>query len=128
MLGRALTEARLLAEISSLFAVASGELENTLTHSFRRPLQRYELTDPHAATAADPAHLSNDPAWLAASRDQAVGLLRMVAPMLAPMRQYADMLVLYAERLGLPPAVPDAFGIVSSRLAEVDEALRQPPQ
>lgn len=128
MLGRALPEARLLSEISSLFAVASGELENTLTQSFHRPLQRYELTDPHAAAYADPSSPSNDPAWLAASRDQAIGLLRMVAPMLAPMRQYADMLTLYSERLGLPAAVVDAFGIVSSRLAEVDEALRQPPR
>lgn len=128
MLGRALPEARLLSEISSLFAVASGELENTLTQSFHRPLQRYELTDPHAAAYANPSSPSNDPAWLAASRDQAIGLLRMVAPMLAPMRQYADMLTLYSERLGLPAAVVDAFGIVSSRLAEVDEALRQPPR
>ena len=128
MLGRALPEARLLAEISSLFAVASGELENTLTQSFHRPLQRYEVTDPRAAAYADPAGPPNDPAWLAASRDQALGLLRMVAPMLAPMRQYAEMLALYAERLGLPPAVMDAFGIVGSRLAEVDEAIRQPPR
>lgn len=128
MLGRALPEARLLAEISSLFAVASGELENTLTQSFHRPLQRYELTDPHAPAYADPAGSANDPAWLAASRDQALGLLRMVAPMLPPMRQYAEMLSLYAERLGLPPAVMDAFGIVGSRLAEVDEAIRQPPR
>jgi hypothetical protein len=128
MLGRALPEARLLAEIGSLFAVASGELENTLIQSFHRPLQRYETTDPQAATYADPENASNDPAWLAASRDQALGLLRMVAPMLGPMRQYADMLTLYGERLGLPVVVIDAFGIVSSRLAEVDEALRQPPR
>lgn len=128
MLGRALPEARLLAEISSLFAVASGELENALTQSFQRPLQRYELTDPHTAAYADPAGATNDPAWLAASRDQALGLLRMVAPMLAPMRQYAEMLTVYGERLGLPPAVIDAFGIVSSRLIEVDEAIRQPPR
>ena len=126
MLGRALPEARLLAEISSLFAVASGELENALTQSFHRPLQRYELTDPHTTAVVDPASSASDPAWLAASRDQAQGLLRMVTPMLAPMRQYADMLTLYGERLGLPPAVIDAFGIVSSRLADVDEALRQP--
>lgn len=128
MLGRALPEARLLAEISSLFAVASGELENALMQSFHRPLQRYEVTDPHAVAYADPAGPSNDPGWLAASRDQALGLLRMVAPMLPPMRQYAEMLTLYAERLGLPPAVMDAFGIVGSRLAEVDEAIRQPPR
>src|SRR5215813_3282820 len=56
LLGRALPEARLLAEVTSLLAVARGELENTLAQYFGRPLTRSDFTDQfNALTAPTPA-------------------------------------------------------------------------
>ncbi len=128
LLGRALPEARLLSEISSLLAVARGEMENLLTQIFGRTIPRNDQTDQFAAVPGAEELQSDDPAWLAASRDQAIGLLRMVAAALPAMLQYAEMLQGYAERIGLAPAVLDAFSIVAERLDEVREALRYPPQ
>lgn len=128
MLGRAVPEAGVLAEVASLLAVARGELEHALSVFFGRSSEQLERTDVFASIAAEPAGDMSDPAWLAASRDQAVGLLRMIASMLPPMLQYAQMLADYGQRLGLTSAVIDAFGIVSGRLVEVNEALRQPPR
>jgi hypothetical protein len=127
MLGRVLVEARTLAEIASLFAVARGEMENALEQYFARavPLtgqgSSAELTGP-----AEPPR-SDDPAWIAASRDQAIGLLRMVASALPPMLQYAQMLQEYGTRAQLATGAVDAFGIVADRLNEIGEALQQPP-
>jgi hypothetical protein len=124
--GRALPEARLLSEIGSLLAVARAELESALTQVFGRPAPPAEADDQSGAPG-DPASLERDPAWVAALRDQAIGLLRMIAGALPPMLQYAQMLRQYSEHYGLPAAAVDAFSIVGDRLGEVDEALRQPP-
>lgn len=128
LLGRVLPEARVLAEVGSLLAVARGELESALSHYFEIETGQAGQTDQFAAVEAAAPGDTTDAAWVAASRDQALGLLRMVASALAPMLQYAQMLRTYAEHLGLPSGAVDAFGIVQDRLAEIDEALRQPPE
>lgn len=128
MLGRAVPEASVLAEVASLLAVARGELEHALSVFFGRISEQSDRTDAFASVTAEPPDDLTDPAWLAASRDQAIGLLRMVASMLPPMLQYAQMLAEYAQRLGLAAGVVDAFSIVAGRLNEVSEALRQPPR
>lgn len=126
LLGRALPEALLLSEIASLLAVARGELENALSQGFDRALPFTGQNDALSATPEAPQ--PDDPTWLAASRDQAIGLLRMVATALPPMQQYAQMLQTYGQRAGLASAIVDAFGIVADRLKEIGEALRQPPR
>jgi hypothetical protein len=126
LFGRALPEARLLSEIGSLLAVARAELETALTQVFGRQVPSVDMND-QVAPIVDPETFGRDPAWIAATRDQAIGLLRMIAGALPPMLQYAQMLRQYGERYGLPSAAVDAFSIVGDRLSEVDEALRQPP-
>ncbi len=126
LLGRVLPEARVLAEACSLLAVARGELESALANYFNADIGQAERTDQFAAVEGAPGD-TEDAAWVAACRDQALGLLRMVAATLVPMLQYAQMLHTYAEHLGLHSGAVDAFGIVHDRLTELDEALRQPP-
>lgn len=128
LLGRVLPEARVLAEVSSLLAVARGEMESALSHYFNIDITQTGQTDQFAALGTGTPGDTNDAAWVAASRDQALGLLRLVVAALTPMLQYAQMLRTYAEHLGLPSGAVDAFGIVHDRLAEIDEALRQPPE
>lgn len=128
LLGRALAEARLLAEISSLLAVARGELENVLILSLGRNIARSDATDQFPAVGDEVSDHMSDPAWIAANRDQAIGLLRMVALALPPMLQYAQMLRAYAERLGFAPGVVDALSIVGDRLSEVSDMLHEPPR
>lgn len=127
MLGRVVPEAGILAEVASLLAVARGELGHALAVFFGRGSDQLDRTDAFASITSEPLGDITDPAWLAASREQAIGLLRMVASMLSPMLQYAQMLADYAQRLGLTTGVIDAFGIVAGRLNEVGESLRQPP-
>ena len=126
LLGRVLAEARLLAEVGSLLAVARGELEAVLNRYFERGVPRSDITD-QFATVEDMPDRAQDAAWVAASRDQAIGLLRMVAASLPPMLQYAQMLRSYAEQLGMPSEAVDALAIVVDRLNETGEAFRQPP-
>jgi hypothetical protein len=128
LLGRALPEARLLAEVTSLLAVARGELENTLAQYFGHPITRSDFTDQFNALTTPSAAQTHDPVWLAARRDQAIRLLRLVASSLPPMLQYGQMLRAYTERAGLARGAVDAFGIVADRLGEAYEALREPPQ
>jgi hypothetical protein len=128
LLGRALPEARLLAEIASLLAVARGELEHTLAQYFYRPTLRAEQPESsQAARGPSQAELS-DPAWLTTNREQAIYLLRLVAAALPAMMQYALLLHSNAELLNLPAGGVDAFGIVADRLGDAYEALREPPK
>jgi hypothetical protein len=126
LFGRALPEARLLSEIGSLMAVIRAELETALAQVFGRQVPSVDASD-QTGPIVDASVFEHDPAWIAATRDQAIGLLRLIAGALPPMLQYAQMLRQYSERYGLPPAAVDAFSIVRDRLGEVDEALRQPP-
>jgi hypothetical protein len=128
LLGRALPEARLLAEIASLLAVARGELENILAQYFNRPTMRAEQPEQSQVARGPSTDELKDPAWLAANREQAVYLLRVVATALPPMMQYALLLHTNAEKLGMPSAGVDSFGIVADRLNDSYEALREPPR
>ncbi len=125
LLGRVLPEARLLAEISSLLAVARGELEYFLSQFFGQPIQRAD-TDAGISTLSSAGALP-DAATARAHREQALHLLRVTASSLPTMRQYATMLKASAERLGLAMAAIDALNVVADRLGEAYEALRQPP-
>ena len=127
LLGRALPEARLLAEIASLLAVARAELETALTQVFGTRIAPTESVEAHESDA-DETLAAQDPAWLAQYRDQALGLLRMVALSLPNLLQYAQMLRQYAEQYALPAAASEAFGIVADRLTDVGESLREPPR
>lgn len=128
LLGRALPEARLLAEISSLLAVARGELEHVIAKHLGGPAAGSDATDQFATpTQPSQAQLS-DPTWLATQRDRAIQLLRLVASGLPPMTQYAQMLRDHAERAGLTMAALDSLGIVTDRLSEAYDALRHPPR
>jgi hypothetical protein len=122
MLGRAVREAGILAEVISLLAVARGELEDVLTGPFGQPRS---FGDAGELPPPPPLRLE-DPEWVHASRDQAIGLLRMAASALPAMRQYADMLRQSAERINMPVAATDGLGIVADRLGEAYEALAHP--
>jgi hypothetical protein len=122
MLGRAVHEAGVLAEIISLLAVARGELEDVLARAFGRPSLLGEAGD---LFPVPPIHLE-DPEWVRASRDQAIGLLRMAASALPAMQQYAQMLRQGAERIALPVAAIDALDVVADRLSQAYEAIAHP--
>jgi hypothetical protein len=128
LLGRAVPEARLVAEISSLLAVARGEMENALIQGFGLPIPRSDATDQYNAIGRDDTFHADDPAWISACRTQAIGLLRMVAASLPAMLQYAQMLRSYSDQLAVPTSALDSLGIVVDRLNESGEALRTPPQ
>jgi hypothetical protein len=128
LLGRALPEARLLAEVNSLLAVARGEMENTLVQGFGHTIPSSDTTDHYNAVGRDDIRRADDPAWLSACREQAIGLLRMMAASLPAMFQYAQMLHTYGEQLAIPTPAIDSLGIVVDRLNEIGEALRLPPQ
>ena len=128
LLGRAVPEARLLAEISSLLAVARGEMENALAQGFGHVVPSLEITEQYPAAGYDDAEKVQDPAWIATCREQAVGLLRMIAASLPAMLQYAQMLHSYGEQLEVTTAAIDSLSIVADRLNEIGEALRVPPQ
>jgi hypothetical protein len=128
LLGRAVPEARLVAEISSLLAVARGEMENALIQGFGLSMPRSDATDQYSAIGRDDTLHTEDPAWVSTSRAQAIGLLRMVAASLPAMLQYAQMLRTYSDQLAIPTAALDSLGIVADRMNEIGEALRTPPQ
>ncbi len=127
LLGKVAPEARLLSELASLLAVARGELEGFLTDYCHRHLPPFELPEPTPeATDAVLAGMNN-PRWLAAQREQAIGHLRMVAGALPAMSQYAQTLRIHAERLGVTAAALDPLTIVMDRLNDAQETLQQPP-
>ena len=128
LLGRAVPEARLLAEVSSLLAVARGEMENALVQGFGHSISRPDITEQYNAVGHDEAGRTEDPAWISACREQALGLLRMIAASLPAMFQYAQMLHSYGEQLGIITPAVDSLGIVADRLNEIGEALHVPPQ
>jgi hypothetical protein len=128
LLGRTVPEARLVAEVSSLLAVARGEMENVLAQGFGMSIPRSDATDQYSAIGHDDILHTEEPAWISACHTQAIGLLRMVAASLPAMLQYAQMLRSYSEQLAVPTSALDSLGIVADRLNETGEALRTPPQ
>ena len=127
LLGKAMPEARLLAELASLLAVARGEMEGFLIEYCHRLLPPSQI--PETSAEATDAILAgmNDPRWLATQREQAVGHLRMLAAALPAMSQYARTLRIHAERLGIVAAALDPLTIVMDRLSDAQETLQQPP-
>ncbi len=127
LLGKAMPEARLLAALASLLAVALGEMEGFLIEFCRRLLPPSQI--PETSAEATDAILAgmNDPRWLATQREQAIGHLRMVAAALPAMSQYARTLRIHAERLGVAAAALDPLTIVMDRLSDAQETLQQPP-
>jgi hypothetical protein len=129
LLGRALPEARLLSELSSVLAVARGELEHFLSDFFGRPSPASESSEMPALTAeGDLSYRMQDPTWLAGQRTQAIELLRMVAMSLPPMRQFAQMLHTAGERVGLAVPALDALRVVDEHLNDAHELLQHPPE
>lgn len=124
LLGRNLPEAQALSEMASLLAVARGELQQVLTEVFALPLSS---APEGAGSDAGESHLS-DPAWIAARGAEARQLLDRAVVVLPALQQYAQVLRARAERLALPPAALDAFGIVYDRVSEACELLQHPPE
>ncbi|HEX6541786.1 MAG TPA: hypothetical protein VF040_08535, partial [Ktedonobacterales bacterium] len=98
LLGRALPEARLLSEITSLLAVARGELFQFLADFFGRAPLGF---DPAENPSGVEEPRLDDPNWMRQRREQTIYLLRNVAASLPPMIQYARLLRINAERLNL---------------------------
>lgn len=126
LMGRAMAEARVLAEMTSLLSVARGELETFLSEMGARRQEPEDTT--RRKQQDDIFDLMGDPLWMSGSREKAIALLRMCAAQIQPMRQYAYVLQVNAERLGLPAVALDPLGITTERLGEAEELLRQPPQ
>lgn len=126
LMGRAMPEARVLAEMTSLLAVARGEVETFLTEAGARPQPNDNA--PPRKEQDDIFDLMGDPMWMSGSREKAIALLRMCTAQISPMRQYANALQVNAERLHLPSVMIDPLGIAAERLTEAEDLLRQPPQ
>jgi hypothetical protein len=126
LMGRAMAEARVLAEMTSLLSVARGELETFLAEVGG---QRNDAESAARRKEQDDVFdLMGDPMWMSGSREKAIALLRMCAAQIQPMRQYANVLQANAEKLRLPAVAIDPLSIASERLAEAEELLRQPPR
>lgn len=126
LMGRVMPEARVLAEMTSLLAVARGELETFLVEVGSR--QRDADSAAHRKEQDDVFDLMSDPMWMSGSREKAIALLRMCSAQIQPMRQYASVLQANAERLRLPAVALDPLSITAERLTEAEDLLRQPPR
>ena len=124
LMGRAMNEARILAEMTSLLSVARGELETFLSEMSGR--QREPDATAQRKEQDDVFDLMTDPMWMSGSREKAIALLRMCAAQIQPMRQYAAVLQANAEKLRLPAVAVDPLSIAAERLGEAGELLRQP--
>jgi hypothetical protein len=123
LLGRVLPEARSLAEVASLLAVARAELDGFLTQYCGRA----PASSPVSDDAEDNAVEGDDPAQLERQRQAAVQLLQVLAAALPPTANFARQLRAFAERSGLPEAATDTLGIVTDRIVEAQEALQSGP-
>ncbi len=124
LMGRAMAEARVLAEMTSLLSVARGELETFLTEVAGGPREADSAA--RRKEQEDVFDLMSDPMWMSGSREKAIALLRMCAAQIQPMRQYAHVLQANAEKLRLPAIALDPLSITAERLTEAEELLRQP--
>jgi hypothetical protein len=127
LLGRDVPEARQVAEVASLLAVARGELEQALDEQFnwRMPVMDaggLEEESDLETTSPDPV---SDPAWTQARRDEANRLLRMLRQNLPSMLSFAEHLRANVEVAGMPSAALGVLGIVQDRLGEAIETVRQ---
>ena len=119
LLGRVLPEARTLAEVTSLLAVARAELDGFLSQYCGRA----PVGTPPADDTGDKTPESDDPAQIERQRQAASQLLQMLVAALPPTLNFARQLRPFAERNGMPEAATDTLGIVADRIAEAQEAL-----
>jgi hypothetical protein len=127
LLGRAVPEAGQISEAASLLAVARGELEQALDAQFgwRMPAPQADMLEQEGDSQALTPDLALDPALTQARRNEANGLLRMLGQNLPAMRSFAAQLRANAGDAGLPSATLGALSIVSDRLGESIETIRQ---
>ena len=127
LLGRAVSEAGQVAEVTSLLAVAHGELEQALDEQFdwRVPVMDAEALEHEGDLEMASPEQSSDPTWIQALRDEANRLLRMLRQNLPSMLSFAEQLRANAEAAGMPSAALNALGIVQDRLGEAIETVRQ---
>jgi hypothetical protein len=124
MLGRALPEAQVLAEVASLLAVARAELDQMLVQFCGQP-----PTAPVTANDSPTVPLAgDDAAALGRQRMMAAQLLHMLAAALPPTITFAQQLVPFARDSGMAGPAVDTLGIVADRLVEAYEALRDAPR
>ena len=120
LLGRALPEARALAEVTSLLSVARAELDGFLVqHCGRAPADAPPASD-NGSEMPD----TDDPAQLGREREEARQILGMLAAALPPTSTFARQLRPFAERNGMPVMATDTLGIVADRIAEAQELLQ----
>lgn len=126
LLADAIAEARVLSELVSLLAVARGEM----THLLRErgglaqwPPQGEDLADDDYA--APPPDVSN-PVFLQASRDQALGLMRLAALAIPAIHQYTRALLGMTRRAPVPVSLVDALEAAEERLADATDLIAAP--
>lgn len=119
LLARVLPEAQTLSELTSLFAVARGELEDFLARLTGRPASpgRDDESTP------GPEVMPQTPQWLHAQRQQAVSILRYAAATLPVLFQEAEALRAAATAVRLAPALIDPLNAVMQRLKDAGESL-----
>jgi hypothetical protein len=123
LMGNVFPEAQRLAEVTSLLSVARGEIETFLVEACGMLIQPPEE---RKQGDEDVFALLGDPMWMSGSHEKAIALLRMLVAQTPPMRQYANALLVNAERLHVPSNAIDPLGITADRLVEIEEILQQP--
>jgi hypothetical protein len=122
MLGEAIPEARILAELASLLAVARGELEHTIVDHFGRVSLGADVFGAESHTSSDSMPLS-DPVWLAERTQEVRSLLRAAAQVLPAYHKYGVALRDHVTALRLPPEAIHSLSIVADRLGEAVETV-----
>ena len=124
LLGRALPEARVLAEVASLLAVARAELDQMLVQYCGRRPRALPAADAGDDADDGVADDHDDPARLARQRADGLQLLQVLAVALPPTSTFARQLGPFAERSGMPPGAVDVLGIVADRVLDAQEAVQ----
>jgi hypothetical protein len=124
MLGRAVPEARVLAEVASLLAVARAELDQMLVQFCGRQPTMPSVADDAEDDQVDDAVGGDDPSQIARQRAEALQLLQVLAVALPPTTTFARQLGPFAERSGMPPAAVEVLGIIADRVLDAQEAIQ----
>jgi hypothetical protein len=126
LLGRDFAEARVLAEVASLLAVARAELDQMLVQFCGRPLATPNVADDVTDDMMDDAEAGAgaDPARVAQQRAEGLQLLQVLAVALPPTTTFARQLGPFAERSGMPAAAVEVLGIVADRVLDAQEAVQ----
>ncbi|HEX9056045.1 MAG TPA: hypothetical protein VF818_00800 [Ktedonobacterales bacterium] len=120
LLGRELAEAKVLAEVASLLAVARAELDQVLVEFCGQP-SAIPPVGGEETTANDE---NPTPALLARYRAIAGQLLHMLSEALPPTTTFAQQLRPFAQNAGMPGPAVDTLGIVADRLVEAYETVQ----